>query len=99
MKKYNFDEHYFDVIDCQEKAYWLGFICADGYIGKDFCRGCHFFNGFSCESNDICEKCKRCKNLVPKAIDSIDSIFGHVNKHIIYKCIGEEYVCKQTADN
>ena len=65
-------------------------------IGKDFCRGCHFFNGFECESNDICEKCKKCKNLVPKAVDSI---FGHVNKHIIYKCIGEEYVCKQTTDN
>lgn len=61
-------------------------------IGKGFCRCCHFFNGFDCESNDICEKCKKCKNLVrtPKAADSM---------YIIYKCIGEEYVCKQTADN
>ena len=61
-------------------------------IGKDFCRGCHFFNGFDCESIDICEKCKKCKNFIriPKAVDSI---------YITYKCVGEEYVCKQTADN
>lgn len=28
-----FDEHVFDVIDNEEKAYWLGFLYADGYIG------------------------------------------------------------------
>ena len=27
-----FDEHIFDKIDSEEKAYWLGFIYADGYI-------------------------------------------------------------------
>ena len=27
-----FNEHIFDVIDIEEKAYWLGFIYADGYI-------------------------------------------------------------------
>lgn len=35
MKKYNFNEHYFDNIDCQEKAYWLGFFAADGYNHRD----------------------------------------------------------------
>lgn len=29
-----FDNHIFDVIDTEEKAYWLGFIFADGYIGS-----------------------------------------------------------------
>jgi hypothetical protein len=29
---YALDEHYFDQIDTPEKAYWLGFIAADGYI-------------------------------------------------------------------
>lgn len=28
----NFNEHYFDVIDTEQKAYWLGFIAADGNI-------------------------------------------------------------------
>ena len=29
-----FNEHIFDVIDTEEKAYWLGFIFADGYISS-----------------------------------------------------------------
>lgn len=34
-RKYFFNEKYFDVIDSHNKAYLLGFICADGWIGKD----------------------------------------------------------------
>lgn len=30
-----FDEHVFDNIDSEEKAYWLGFLFADGYISSD----------------------------------------------------------------
>ena len=33
--KYTVDYHFFDVIDTEEKAYWLGFLYADGYIRKD----------------------------------------------------------------
>ena len=33
-RKYNFDENFFDKIDTEEKAYWLGFIYADGAIFK-----------------------------------------------------------------
>lgn len=29
-----FDEFFFDKIDTEEKAYWLGFIYADGYLSK-----------------------------------------------------------------
>ena len=30
--KPKFNENIFDIIDTEEKAYWLGFIFADGYI-------------------------------------------------------------------
>lgn len=32
---YYFNEFFFDVIDTEEKAYWLGFIYADGYLVKN----------------------------------------------------------------
>lgn len=31
-RKYEVDHHFFDVIDTEEKAYWLGFLAADGYV-------------------------------------------------------------------
>lgn len=30
--RYSFNEHYFDIIDDEHKAYWLGFIWCDGYM-------------------------------------------------------------------
>lgn len=30
--KYKFNHRYFENIDSEEKAYWLGFIAADGYV-------------------------------------------------------------------
>jgi hypothetical protein len=32
--KYLVNENYFDIIDSADKAYWLGFIWCDGYVGK-----------------------------------------------------------------
>lgn len=34
MKTYTFNADYFKQIDTEEKAYWLGFIAADGYLNK-----------------------------------------------------------------
>ena len=34
QKEIKFNEHIFDSIDTEEKAYWLGFIFADGYISS-----------------------------------------------------------------
>lgn len=34
-RKFYLDEEYFKEIDSNEKAYWLGFIAADGYINKN----------------------------------------------------------------
>lgn len=33
-RKYTINPHYFDIIDTEEKAYWYGFIFADGCITK-----------------------------------------------------------------
>ena len=33
-RKKNCDENFFDIIDTEEKAYWLGFIYADGCLSK-----------------------------------------------------------------
>ena len=33
-RKHNFNENIFEVIDTEEKAYWLGFLYADGYVGE-----------------------------------------------------------------
>ena len=32
--KIKFNEDIFDTIDTEEKAYWFGFMCADGFIGS-----------------------------------------------------------------
>jgi hypothetical protein len=35
-KKLNYDENIFSEIDTEEKAYWLGFIYADGYVSDKY---------------------------------------------------------------
>lgn len=35
QRKYNFNQDYFETINTEEKAYWLGFFYADGYVSKD----------------------------------------------------------------
>ena len=34
IRKHFFNENYFEVIDSEDKAYWLGFISADGCVAK-----------------------------------------------------------------
>ncbi|MBV9229227.1 MAG: hypothetical protein JOZ18_07930 [Chloroflexi bacterium] len=38
LRRYAVDESFFDCIDTPDKAYWLGFLTADGVIGDDFVR-------------------------------------------------------------
>lgn len=32
LRTYSLDENVFEVVDTEEKAYWLGFLYADGYV-------------------------------------------------------------------
>lgn len=35
-KRYVYNKYFFEVIDTEEKAYWLGFIYADGYHNEKY---------------------------------------------------------------
>lgn len=34
VKRYKLNEQYFDIIDTDKKAYWLGYLWTDGFVGK-----------------------------------------------------------------
>lgn len=34
LRKYTYNENYFEIIDTEDKAYWLGFLAADGAINE-----------------------------------------------------------------
>ena len=36
---YSFNNNFFDTIDTEEKAYWIGFIWCDGYVAKRIRNG------------------------------------------------------------
>lgn len=59
MIKHSFNEHYFDFIDSQDKAYWLGFFAADGYNHRS--KGCIEFRLHK-QDKEILEKFKSCIN-------------------------------------
>jgi len=35
MRRYDLNESYFEMIDTEDKAYWLGFILADGHVSDE----------------------------------------------------------------
>ena len=54
MSKLALDIDYFKTVDSPEKAYWLGFICADGCIKKDGGK-----LTILVKDREICEKFKK----------------------------------------
>ena len=52
-RKYNVDETYFENIDTKQKAYLLGFICADGWVVNNTRSGNPSALGLSLSKKDI----------------------------------------------
>lgn len=88
-RKYFHDEDFFEVIDTEEKAYWLGFMFADGYIvnhednyGQD-----QFGISVAEDSADIIEKFKASlKATNPIRYDYSDKKFGKQTLHKLVLC-------------
>lgn len=53
-RTYTLNENFFDKIDCEEKAYFLGFLYADGWVDK---------KGYQISISLIKEKKKNFQNL------------------------------------
>ena len=60
-RKYNINHNYFEEIDTEDKAYWLGFIYADGYITKNNNQKC-FGISISEKDVEILYKLNKCIN-------------------------------------
>lgn len=76
-RKYSYNKDFFKVIDTEEKAYWLGFIYADGYI----------VNGIKGKNNDslgitLSNKDKEHIEKFKKSIDSNHPIRIYKSKYV-----------------
>ena len=78
--KYKANIHYFDHIDSAEKAYWLGYIAADGHVVDDtaLMLGCQH------RDVDILDKFKKCveSNHPIKINKDGNTIFNITSKHM-----------------
>jgi len=84
-KKYKHDENFFENIDSEEKAYWLGFMFADGYIiNKQNATGEDGFGlSLAEDSQDSIEKFKNSLHATNPIL--IDDSGVKKNKQILYK--------------
>lgn len=65
-----FNEHIFDEIDTEEKAYWLGFIFADGYISSSTSgKHCYVFE-LSLKGDDY------------RHLEKFNSFAGHIHNNV-----------------
>jgi hypothetical protein len=58
--KYSLNKSYFQKVDSEEKAYWLGFILADGYIGIKNKKESFIEIGLHIKDVNHLEKFKKC---------------------------------------
>lgn len=81
MSRLELDINYFKDIDSPKKAYWLGFICADGTINKNGSK-----LGIMVKDKEICEKIKKDIKSGHK-ISHVSSLDKRTNKEYSEYCI------------
>lgn len=59
-RKYTVNNYYFDDIDCHEKAYWLGYFFADGYVSS--ANGKRIGMSLALKDENQLYKLKKCLN-------------------------------------
>jgi len=78
-RAYKFNEDYFETINTADKAYWLGFIAADGYITKRVKgKGQNVF-GITLHEKEPLEKLNQCMNSNKRILEYDNS--KYFNKH------------------
>jgi hypothetical protein len=70
MRKYTLNENFFENIDSEEKAYWLGFISADGCVDR---AGLHLIIALGRKDRDHLEKFISAINWNGPIVDRIGS--------------------------
>lgn len=82
-RKYKFNEHYFDKIDTKDKAYFLGWLYADGYN----CKSAGMVSlGMNKKDIEILEKFKH-------YIESEHNIYSINSDNTVRLTIGSQYLC------
>lgn len=71
-RKYFFNENFFETIDTEDKAYWLGFIYADGNVYKNTLK-----INLSVKDKDFLEKFKKAINFPKKLEVGVQDAFGN----------------------
>ena len=91
MSKYNYNKDYFSIIDTADKAYWLGFLYADGCITR-------FFKNEKLRSMSLeLTLCKEDKNHLNKFLRCLDSNIPIKEKHI--KLNNNDYLAYKVVIN
>lgn len=88
----NLNAHYFKFIDTKEKAYWLGFLCADGYVSKTR----YGRLGIGLSIKDKVQLVKFCKaiGMDPSTIKEKDEILNYKGKLVKYRIVYIDFWCK-----
>jgi hypothetical protein len=72
-RRYYVNHKYFEKIDTEEKAYWLGFLYADGYI-RERKSGCSLELKLSVKDNEHLELFRRCLDSNHKIVYGVSKV-------------------------